>query len=69
MILFLSRLFFFYLLGLLAFDELYFFDDESDNDWSGSGSPGMCDLPFCSGISVGRVNGVGSGIFVPTGTE
>ena len=52
------------------------FDDESDNDGSGSGSAGTCAFPFCSdeyvgsvGKSVGRVRGVSSGIFVPTWIE
>ena len=37
---------FIYLLELPSFNELDLFDDESDNDGSGSGSPGMC--AFCS---------------------
>ena len=52
------------------------FDDESDNYGYGSGSPGMCDFPFCSGKSigsvgksVGRVCGMGSGVFVLTGIK
>ena len=49
--------------------RFFFFGDESDNDGSGSGSSGMCDFPFCSDNSFGRVSGVGSGIFVPTGSE
>ena len=61
---FLSRFFFFDLLELISFDELYLFDDESDNYEYGSGSPGTCDFPFCSGNSVGRVSGVGSGVFL-----
>ena len=32
----------------MSFDELYLFDDEPDNDGSGSGSPGMCAFPFFS---------------------
>ena len=61
---------------MLSFDELDLFDDESDNDGSGSGSPGTYAFPFCSGKSVvsvaksvGRVRGVGSSVFVPTGIE
>ena len=57
----------------MSFDELDFFDNESDNDESGSGSPGTCIFPFCSvesvgsaGESVGSFSGVGSGNFVPT---
>ena len=58
---------------LLSFYELYLFDDESDYDESGSGSPGTYAFPFCSvnsvgsvGDSVGGVRGIGSGVFVPT---
>ena len=54
---------------MLSFDGLYLFNDDSDDDGSGSRSPGMCALPFFSGNSVGCVSGVGSGIFVPTGIE
>ena len=52
------------------------FDNESDDDGSGSGSPGTCTFPFFSDESVSRVGkyvghvcGVGSGIFVLTGIE
>ena len=52
------------------------FDDEYDNDGSGSGSPGTCNFPFCSdesvgsvGKSAGGVSGVGSGVFVLNGIE
>ena len=47
----------------------FFSDDESDNGGYGSGSPGMCTFPFCSGNYVGRFSGVGSGVFVPTGID
>ena len=50
----------------MSFDKLYLFDDDSDDDGSGSGSAGTCTFPFCSGKSVGRVRGVGSGVFVLT---
>ena len=60
------------LLELLSFEKLDFFDDESDDDSSGSGSPGMCAFLFCSnkyfgsfGKYVGRVSGVGSSISPP----
>ena len=73
---FLSRFFLIDLLELLSFEKLDFFDDESDIDGSGSGSPGMWPLKFFSdesigsvGESVGRVCGVGSGVFVPIGIE
>ena len=33
------------------------------------GPHGTCTSPFCSGKSVGSVNGVGSGDFVPTGIK
>ena len=59
------------LLELVSFDELYLFNDESDNDGSGSGYPSTCTFHFRFddsvgrvGKSVGRVSGVGSGIFV-----
>ena len=52
------------------------FNDESDNEGYGSGSPGKCAFPFCSGKSIGSVgkyvggvSGVGSGIFVLTGID
>ena len=58
----------------MSFEEFYIFNDESDNDGSGSGSPGTCAFPFCFGKSVdsvgksiGRVHGVGFRVFVPTG--
>ena len=58
------------LLELVSFDKLYVFDNESDNDGSGSGSAGMCASSFHSneslgnvGESIGHVSGVGS-IFV-----
>ena len=61
---------------LLSFEELDFFDDESDDDGSGSRYPCMCDFPFFSGKyvvsvgeSVGCVRGVGSGFFFLTGIE
>ena len=54
----------------MSFDKLYSFDYESDDDGSISGSPGTCAFPFCYdesvgsvGESVGRVCGVGSGVF------
>ena len=57
------------LLELLSFDALYIFDDESDDDESGSGSHGTCAFPFCYGNSVGSVSGLGSGVFVLTVIE
>ena len=57
------------LLELISFDKFYIFGDDSDDDGSGSGSPGTCTFLFCSGNSVGCVSDVGSGIFVPTGIE
>ena len=71
--LFLLRFFFFYLLELLSFEELDFFNDESDNDGSRYGSPSTCAYPFVSGKTVGSVgksfgsvSGVGSGNLIPT---
>ena len=50
---FLSCCFLFDSLELVSFDELYFFDDNTDNDGYGSGSPGTFAFPFSSGKSVG----------------
>ena len=66
---FLSLFFLFDLLLLLSFDESDFFDYDSGNDGSGSGSPGTCTFPFCSVISVDFVSGVGFGVFVSTRIE
>ena len=54
---------------MVSLDKLDFLGGDSEKDGSGSGSPGTCAFPFYSGKSVGSVSGVGSGIFVPTGTE
>ena len=62
-IFFLSDFFLIGLLELLCFRELDVFDDESDDDGSGSSSPVTCAFPFFSGNSVGCVSGVGSGVF------
>ena len=34
-----------HLLEFLSFDKLDLFDDDSEDDGSGSGSPGTCDFP------------------------
>ena len=57
------------LLELLSFHELDLFNDDSNDDGYGSGSPGMCTFTFFSGDYVGFVSGVGSGVFVPTGIK
>ena len=57
------------LLELLSLDKLDLFDDESDNDGYGSGPPGTCAFPFCSGNYFGHVSGVGSVIFVLAGID
>ena len=44
-------------------------DDESDDDGSDCGSSGTCAFPFPFDDSVGRVSGVGSGVFVPIVVE
>ena len=49
--------------------RFFFFDDESGNDGSGSGSSGTCTFPFYSENYVGCVSGVGSVVFVPIGIE
>ena len=55
----------------MSFDKLYFFDNESEDDGSDSGSSCAFALPFSSGKpvgstgeSVGSVSGVRSGNFV-----
>ena len=72
-----------YLLSFISFDKSDFIDYESDDDGSESGSAGMCAFPFrfdeyvgrvvdsvgLVDYSVGRVCGVGSGIFVQKGIE
>ena len=70
------RVFLFDLLKLVSFDRSYLFDDESDNDWSGSGSAGTCAFTFHFNESighvgdfVGRISGMGSVVFVLTGIE
>ena len=48
------------------------FDDESDGDGSDSGSSGtysFCAFSLRFDDSVGSVNGLGSGIFLPTGVN
>ena len=63
---FFLRFFFFGFMGLLSFNKLNFFG-ESDNDGSGSGSPGKS---VGSAVeSVGGVSGVGFGVFVLTGIK
>ena len=49
--------------------RFFLFDVDSDNDRSVSWLPGTCTFPFFSGNYVGRVSGVGSGVFVPTGIK
>ena len=73
---FLLCLFLFDLLEFVSFDILNFFDDDYDNDGSGSRFPGTCDFPFCSdeyvgstGESIAHVRGVGSRFFPPTVNE
>ena len=70
---FLSLFSLFYLFELVSFEELDLFDDESDNDRSGSGYTVTCAFSFCSVKSVGCVGkyvgcfcGVGSSVFVFT---
>ena len=62
---FLSNPFILYLLYFLSWDELDFLDDDSDYDGSDSGSSGTCAFPVCFDDCVGRVSGVGHGIFIP----
>ena len=51
---------------LFLFIVIFFFDDETDNDGSGSRSCITCAFPFFSGSFVGHVSGVGFGVFVLT---
>ena len=44
-------------------------NDDSNDDGSVSGSSDTCNFPFRFDDSVGRVSGVGSGVFVPTVVE
>ena len=60
---------FFCLQCVVFLSHFFFCDDESDNDRSGSGSPGTCNFLFCSHNYVVSVSGIGSGVFVPTGIE
>ena len=59
-------------LQLLSSDKSDSLNDESDDDGSDSGSAGTCTFPFRFDDSlgrvynsVGRVSGVGSGVFAP----
>ena len=61
---------------MLPFDKSDSIDDESDNDGSDSGSDGTCTFSFRFNKSVGRVDGsigrvrgVGSGVFVLIGVK
>ena len=61
---------------LVSFEELDLFDDESEDDGYVSVSASTCNYPFCSNEPVGsvvkpvgRVSGIGSGVFVLTGIE
>ena len=69
---FLSRLLLFDFLYLLSSDESYFLGDDSNNYGSESGSSitySFPNFPLRFDYSVGCVNGLGSGIFVPMGVE
>ena len=57
------------LLHFLSSDESYSINEESEDDGSDSGYVGTCPFPFRFGDSVGRVCGVGSGVFVPIGVK
>ena len=49
--------------------SLFFFYDVSDNYGSWSGSSGTCAFPLCSEFFCCYCNGIGSGVFVPTGIK
>ena len=53
----------------LFLSRFFSFDYESDNNGSGSGSSGMRVFSFFSGIPVGSVSELGSGVSVPTGID
>ena len=55
--------------GVLALSRFFFFDNEPENDGSGSGSYGTCTRQFWSGISIGRVSSFGSGVFFLIGIK
>ena len=65
----LSSLLFLDFLYLLLSEKLDSLDDESENNRSDSRSYGTRSFPFCSEDSVGRVSGLGSRVFVPTGVD
>ena len=61
---------------MLSSKKSDFFDNESDDDDSDSGSAGTCAFPFRFEESIDRVDnyighvcGVGSGVFVPIGIK
>ena len=53
----------------LFLSRFFSFDYESDKNGSGSGSSGMRVFSFFSGIPVGSVSELGSGVSVPTGID
>ena len=56
-------------LYLLSSEKSYSPDDYSENDGSDSRSSGTCSFSLRFDYPVGRVSGLGSGVFVPTGVE
>ena len=61
---------------MVPFEELDLLEDEYDDEGSYSGSTVTCAFHFCFdksvgrvGESIGRVNSVGSRMFVPTGIK
>ena len=54
---------------MVSANQSYFLNDESDDDGSNSGSDGTYTFYFLFGESIGRVCGVGYGVFVSTGID
>ena len=50
-------------LHFLSSYKSYLLNDESDDDGSDSGSSGMCSFPLRFDDPVGRVSGLGYGVF------
>ena len=63
------RLFLLYLIYFMSLDNIYFLDDESNDYGSDSVSTGTCAFTLNFDNYVGRVSGVGSGVFVPIVVE
>ena len=56
-------------LYLLSSEESDYLNDESDDDGYDSGSSGTCDFTLSFDESIGRVSGLGSGVFFSIGVK